>query len=325
MAKIIGENLPNIPWQEPEGDEHIWRYKNNPIIGRNPIANVTRVFNSAVVPFKGGFVGVFRAETNNGIPYLYFGKSDDGIHFTFSKERIVFHTKEGGAYRFEYAYDPRVVKIEDTFYVIWCDGQHGLPVLALGKTTDFERFELVSHPFLPFNRNGVLFPRKIDGKYYLLSRPSDNGHTPFGDIYLSESPDLVYWGNHSRLMERGCEWWQGLKIGAGCAPIETTEGWLLFYHGATQTCNGFVYSMGGVILDKEDPRKVKHRCGNFLMTPETEYETVGFVPNVIFPCSALTDAATGRIAIYYGGADTYVGLAFTTIDRVVNYIVKYSR
>ncbi len=325
MAKIIGEALPNIPWQDPVDNSPVWRYASNPIIGRNPIENVTRVFNSAVVPFKGGFAGVFRGETKNGIPYLYFGKSADGIHFTFNKERIVFHQKGGDAYKFEYAYDPRVVKVEDAYYVIWCDGQHGLPVLALGKTKDFERFEMVSHPFLPFNRNGVLFPRKINGKYYLLSRPSDNGHTPFGDIYISESPDLIYWGNHSRLMERGYEWWQGLKIGAGCAPIETSEGWLLFYHGATQTCNGFVYSLGAVILDKDDVRTVKHRCGNFLLTPEADYETVGFVPNVLFPCSALTDAETGRIAIYYGGADTVVGLAFTTIDRVLDYIVKFER
>ena len=325
MAHIIGENLPNIPWQEPTTDAPLWRYDGNPIIKRNPIENVTRVFNSAVVPFKGGFAGVFRAETNNGIPYLYFGKSADGINFTFSKERIVFHTKDGGAYKFEYAYDPRVVKIEDAYYVIWCDGQHGQPVLALGKTKDFETFEFVSRPFLPFNRNGVLFPKRINGKYYLLSRPSDNGHTPFGDIYISESPDLVYWGNHSLLMERGYECWQGLKIGAGCAPIETSEGWLVFYHGATMTCNGYVYSIGAAILDREDPRKVKYRCGNFVLTPETDYETIGFVPNVTFPCAALADAATGRIAIYYGAADTVVGLAFTTIDKIVDYIVKFKR
>ena len=161
--------------------------------------------------------------------------------------------------------------------------------------------------------------------YYMLSRPSDSGHTAFGDIFLSQSKDMTFWGKNRVVAQRGYEWWQGLKIGAGCAPIETDEGWLLFYHGATMTCNGYVYSMGAVILDRDNPRKVKYRCGNFLLTPETEYETVGFVPNVVFPCSALTDAATGRIAIYYGGADTYVGLAFTTIDKIVDYIVKFKR
>jgi beta-1,4-mannooligosaccharide/beta-1,4-mannosyl-N-acetylglucosamine phosphorylase len=155
----------------------------------------------------------------------------------------------------------------------------------------------------------------------LLSRPSDGGHTPFGDIFLSESPDLVYWGKHRHVMGRGYnQWWQSLKIGGGSAPIETSEGWLLFYHGVTGTCNGYVYSMGACILDIDNPAIVKHRCRNFILTPETWYEERGFVPNVVFPCAALCDAESGKIAIYYGAADSYVGLAFTTIDEIVDYI-----
>ena len=99
-----------------------------------------------------------------------------------------------------------------------------------------------------------------------------------------------------------------------------SEGWLLFYHGVTGTCNGFVYSIGGAILDKDEPSKVLYRCGNFLLTPEKWYEERGFVPNVCFPCATLQDADTGRIALYYGCADSYVGLAFTTVDEVVDYI-----
>ena len=72
--------------------------------------------------------------------------------------------------------------------------------IGMAKTKDFEKFVRLENPFLPFNRNAVLFPRKINGKYMLLSRPSDNGHTPFGDIFLSESPDLVYWGRHRHVM-----------------------------------------------------------------------------------------------------------------------------
>ena len=125
-------------------------------------------------------------------------------------------------------------------------------------------------------------------------------------------------------MGRGKEWWQELKIGAGCAPIETSEGWLIFYHGVTRTCNGFVYSMGGAILDRDQPSVVKYRCGDFLLTPEEWYEERGFVPNVVFPCAALTDGETGRIAIYYGAADSYVGLAFTTCEEVVAYIKEHN-
>ena len=90
------------------------------------------------------------------------------------------------------------------------------------------------------------------------------------------------------------------------------------------TCNGFVYSMGGAILDIDEPSKVLYRCANYLLTPEEPYEVTGFVPNVVFPCATLQDGDTGRIAIYYGAADTHVGLAFTTADQVVNYIKEHS-
>ena len=125
-------------------------------------------------------------------------------------------------------------------------------------------------------------------------------------------------------MGKGEEWWQVLKIGGGAAPIETDEGWLLFYHGVTGTCNGYVYSIGGAILDREEPGRVLHRCKNFLLTPEEWYEERGFVPNVCFPCAALADGDTGRIALYYGCADSYVGLAFTTAEEITAYIKSNS-
>ncbi len=158
----------------------------------------------------------------------------------------------------------------------------------------------------------------------LLSRPSDSGHTPFGDIYLSESPDLVYWGKHRHVMGKSEKWWEAVKIGAGAAPIETSEGWLLFYHGVTGTCNGLVYSIGGAILDRDEPSKVLYRCRTFLLTPEEWYEERGFVPNVCFPCATIHDAETGRIAIYYGCADSYVSLAFTELDLIIDYIKENS-
>ena len=168
-------------------------------------------------------------------------------------------------------------------------------------------------------RNMVLFPEKIDGKYAMLSRPSDNGHTPFGDIFISYSPDLKFWGGHRLVMKTDMPW-ESTKIGAGPIPIETSEGWLLFYHGVSGTCNGYVYSIGGAILDLNDPSKVLYRCETFLLTPEEWYEERGFVPNVCFPCATIHDPETGRIAIYYGAADSYVGLAFTEVDDIVDYI-----
>ena len=320
-------SLPNLPWQpRPAEDKSglpVWRYAENPIIARNPIPGVARIFNSAVVPNQGAFVGVFRGETTAGIPSIYFGRSADGIHWEIEHDRIPFVDEKGQPFLPRYAYDPRLVKVEDTYYVIWCQDFYGAAI-GMAKTTDFKTFTRLENPFIPFNRNAVLFPRKINGNFMLLSRPSDSGHTPFGDIFLSQSPDMVYWGKHRHVMSRGENWWESVKIGAGPAPIETSEGWLLFYHGVSSTCNGFVYSFGAAILDREEPSRVKYRCKTFVLTPQDWYEERGFVPNVCFPCATLEDNDTGRIAIYYGCADTYVGMAFTTLDEIISYVKENS-
>ncbi|MBP3319586.1 MAG: glycoside hydrolase family 130 protein, partial [Ruminiclostridium sp.] len=195
--------------------------------------------------------------------------------------------------------------------------------IGIGWTEDFKTFHQVENAFLPYNRNGVLFPKKINGKYLLMSRPSDTGHTPFGDIFVSQSPDMEFWGHHRHMMgptkfeDSG---WQCTKIGAGPVPIETDEGWLLIYHGVITTCQGYVYRMGAALLDKDEPWKVLVRGSDYILAPYENYEMNGDVPNVTFPCACLTDAATGRIAIYYGCADTVTGLAFTTVDTLLDYI-----
>ena len=324
---LYAPKVSNMPWQEkPQGhiNSPLWRYAENPIIGRNPLPGVARIFNSAVMPYEGRFVGVFRGEQTNGTPHIYLGWSRDGIHWDFEKDKIPFVDEAGQPFMPIYAYDPRLVKVEDTYYIIWCQDFYGAAI-GIARTRDFKRFVRIENPFLPFNRNAVLFPRKINGNFVLMSRPSDSGHTPFGDIFISESPDMVYWGKHRHVMSRGNTWWEGLKIGGGAAPIETSEGWLLFYHGVTQTCNGYVYSIGGAILDIDNPSIVKYRCQNYLLTPEEWFEERGFVDNVTFPCATLHDSETGRIAVYYGAADSYVGLAFGYLDEIIDYIKENSK
>lgn len=325
MSKIIGDALDNLPWEDKPADckEPMWRYSKNPITGWDPTPSTARIFNSAVLPHEGGFVGVFRADHKNTTANLHFGWSKDGINWEFDDNIIPWVDELGNPAPSKYSYDPRFVKIDDTFYVIWCDDLHGY-CIGLGYTKDLKNWIKLPNPLMPFSRNGVLFPRKINGMYKLLSRPSDTGHTPFGDIFISESPDLRYWGNHKWVMGRGGKgWWQGLKIGAGPVPIETSEGWLMFYHGVVNTCNGYVYSIGAAILDIDDPSKVLYRCGNYLLTPQKEYEVSGFVPNVAFPCQNLYDTPTGRITIYYGAADTYTALAFCHVDEVIEYVKKH--
>jgi len=327
MNRILnGAAIPNLPWEErPQGcNDIVWRYSQNPVLDWNPIPKAARIFNSAVLPYKGEFVGVFRADQRNGRATLFFGHSQNGLKWEIGPDPIDWVDENGHPKPLSYGYDPRFVKIDDTYYIVWCDDLHGASI-GLGRTHDFKTFVRMPNPLMPFNRNGVLFPRKVNGKYLLLSRPSDSGHTPFGDIFLSESPDLIYWGNHKYVMGKGGSgWWQGMKIGAGPVPIETNEGWLLLYHGVSNTCNGYVYSFGAVILDIDEPGKVLYRTRDYLLTPEKIYETVGFVPNVVFPCANLCDAATGRIAIYYGAADTYTALAFAYLDELIDYIKSNS-
>lgn len=322
--KILSAPLPNIPWEErPAGcDEVIWRSAKNPIITRSAVPKANSIFNSAVVPFKDGFAGVFRCDDNARTMQIHAGKSSDGIHWKIDPERIHFKCDDDEIGEFVYGYDPRVCWIEDRYYVTWCNGYHG-PTIGVGYTYDFEQFTQLENAYLPHNRNGVLFPRRINGKYAMYSRPSDNGHTPFGDIFYSESPDMTHWGCHRHVMSP-LEGWQSTKVGAGPTPIETSEGWLLIYHGVLTSCNGFVYSFGAALMDLEKPWKVIHRTKPYLMHPRELYENVGDVPNVVFPCAALVDSGTDRMAIYYGGADTVTCLAYSHIGELIDFIKSNS-
>lgn len=312
--------LPNIPWEDrpPGCSEVMWRYSRNPIIPRNLIPSSNSIFNSAVVPFEGGFAGVFRCDNRKREMNLHSGFSMDGINWQLNHEPIHWLTREEELAQFEHRYDPRVVWLEDRYYITWCNGYHG-PTIGIGYTQDFKAFHFLENAFLPYNRNGVLFPRKINGHYLMLSRPSDRGHTPFGDIFISQSPDMIHWGKHRFVMSpKGG--WQSTKIGAGPIPIETREGWLLLYHGVLTSCNGFVYSCGAALLDLDQPWKVIARGGPYLMSPQTLYECVGDVPNVVFPCAALYDPPTDRLALYYGAADTVTALAFAYINEVLDFV-----
>lgn len=315
-------SVPNMPWEErPAGSQDVvWRYSGNPIIQRNLLPNSNSIFNSAVVPFQGKFAGVFRCDDRTRHMDIHAGRSKDGIHWTLDPDPIQWIYPSEDIARSEYSYDPRVVWLEDRYYVIWCNGMHG-PTIGLGYTFDFKEFHFLENILLPYNRNGVLFPRKVNGKYLLFSRPSDRGHTPFGDIFISQSTDLIHWGEHRFVMEPAGGW-QSTKVGAGPVPIETPEGWLLFYHGVLTSCNGYVYSFGAALLDLDKPWKVINRSNSYLLSPQTYYECVGDVPNVAFPCATLYDQPTGRIAIYYGGADTVTALAFCHINDVLEAIKK---
>ena len=322
MNTPTAEALSAFPWQDrPAGSSDIiWRSDANPILGRYSIPTSNSIFNSAVVPFGTGYAGVFRCDNKAVQMNIFAGHSADGVHWDIEHEPIHFE----GNKESDYKYDPRVTRIDDRFWITWCNGYHG-PTIGIGYTDDFKTFVQCENAFLPFNRNGVLMPQKIDGKYAMLSRPSDNGHTPFGDIYMSFSPDMKYWGEHRCVMKVAPfdqSAWQCTKIGAGSVPFLTEAGWLMFYHGVINTCNGFRYSMGAAILDKEDPTKVLYRTKPYLLAPAAPYELAGDVPDVVFPCAALQDGE--RVAVFYGAADTTVCMAFGYINEIVDFVKNNS-
>ncbi|XAL99648.1 glycoside hydrolase family 130 protein [Phycisphaeraceae bacterium D3-23] len=331
MAKLINTPaLPHMPWEDrPAGCAGpIWRYTNNPIVSRDDKPGCNSIFNSAAIAFDGRddtrFAGVFRCDTRELRMKLHAGFSADGLKWDIKPEPIDWIVPEGVDPVGE-CYDPRVVKIDNWYYIIWCNCWHG-PTVGLGYTDDFKTFHLIENATLPYNRNGVLFPRKFPAKdgaggddYLLLSRPCDAGHSAMGDIFLSRSKDLIHWGRHKYVMGRE-QPWESTKVGAGPAPIETDAGWLLIYHGVLTTCNGYVYRIGAALLDRDEPWKVVARAKPYLMGPWEDYECVGDVPNVTFPCAALADGDTGRIAIYYGCADTVTGIAFCEVGALVDWI-----
>ena len=323
---LIADPLPNIPWEpKPENcKEVIWRHSQNPIIDLHPFANARSVYNSCVMPWKDGFIGIFRADWLCMTPYLHLGTSPDGLTWQIDEEPIKFISPDNALGDMTFAYDPRLCRIEDKYYITWCNNYFG-PTIGQAWTTDFKTFHQLENAFLPYNRNGVLFPKKINGKYAMLSRPMGLGIVVnYGDIFYSESPDLVYWGKHRNVFTRGPRKWERVKIGPGPVPVETSEGWLLLYHGVSDTCDSYVYCMGAALLDINEPWKVLYRCQFPLMSPETIYETAGYVGNVVFPTGVLTDGATGRMAIYYGAADTCTAVAYANVDEIIAYVKKHS-
>lgn len=307
-----------------DGDCFIWRYKNNPIINLKQ-TKYWHICNSAIVKLKDKYVAIFRVETKDGKPDLVYGESFDGVNFKIGDELNFFY-ENGTRFECEYSYDPRLVKVGNEYFAIFCADIYG-PCIYIAKTTDFKNYQMFPNGFIPGNRNGVLFPELINDMYFMLNRPTNVGQISIGgDIWISESKDLVYWGNHklvSKHRDAGHNFWEAVKIGAGPAPIKTDEGWLLIYHGVQKTCNGWTYSMGAMLLDLNDPSKVLFKAKEFLMSPEEDYERIGFTPNVMFPTTALCDSK-GHITIYYGVADTNMAIAFTTVEKLLWFVKSRS-
>lgn len=213
--------------------------------------------------------------------------------------------------------DPRITPIENRFYITYVAvSRHGAAT-ALASTADFREFQRHGIIFCPENKDVVLFPERIDGKFLALHRPTTA--TPFSkpEIWLADSPDLIHWGGHESIRTGGGDWEIG-RIGAGVPPIRTREGWLEIYHGNDRRHGDSgigTYSAGALLLDLENPRLVRRSLGKIL-TPETEYERRGFVPNVIFPTGVVS--GDGTLLIYYGATDTVTAVVELKLGDILD-------
>ncbi|MEM8866010.1 MAG: glycoside hydrolase family 130 protein [Planctomycetota bacterium] len=237
-------------------------------------------------------------------------RSKDGVHFEIEDKPVLEPANEYEMYGIE---DPRITLIGDTYYVNYsaCSVTTGVTT-SLATTKDFVTFERQGVIFPPDNKDVAIFPDKVGGKYYALHRPISYEYKT-KDIWVAESPDLVCWGNHKRLISARPGMWDNGRIGCSAVPFRVDGGWLELYHGASVENR---YCLGALLLDENDPSKVLARGEKPFMEPEADYEVNGFFGNVVFNCGVLVE--DGTVKIYYGGADTVVGYAEAALEDIMS-------
>ncbi len=293
------------------------RYENNPMLLPTEYWWENKaVFNCAAARFNGEVHLVYRAIGEDGISRFGYACSENGLEVTERHSLPVYESVGDELERLGIE-DPRITLIGDTYYIAYtgasvypCGESHptstrGVPWrcrVCLLSTKDFRTYRKYGC-ILPNmdDKDAVLFPEKIRGKYVML-------HRTFPNIWIAYSDDLVNWYDHKILMHVQPGAWDCNRIGAGAPPIKTEDGWLELYHGVD---DHRVYRLGILLLDLEDPSKIIGRSPNPILSPVKPWERKGLVPNVVFTCGAVE--MNGHYHIYYGAADRVIGVA--TMDK----------
>ena len=293
------------------------RHENNPILTADDIPyGCNTVFNAAACRFEDRYVLLLRVEDLHGHSHLTLAFSEDGYRFQVQSEPWIMPSDDPRFEPYERygVEDPRITQIGDEYYVVYTAfGPFG-PRIAIGRTHDFRSFERISLATEVENKDGVLFPEKIGGSYAMLDRPSSGGGGA-GSIWITFSPDLVHWGRAAVVLSPQAGW-GNVKLGASTPPIKTEAGWLVLYHGVRVTAAGRLYRIGAVLLDHNDATRVLNYTPHFIFGPEEPYERTGDVPNVVFPCGLVAEP-DGTVKMYYGAADTCIGLAEARLEDIV--------
>ena len=299
------------------------RYVGNPILSAADIPyQANTVFNAAAAAIDGETVLLMRVEDLRGISHLTVARSDDGrTGWRVDPEPTVMPDPDHHPEEVWGIEDPRITWLPERqeWAVAYTAYSRRGPLVSLATTHDFRHFHRLGPAMPPEDKDAALFPRRIDGRWALIHRP-----TPLAGpahIWLAFSPDLRHWGDHTLLLPaREGAWWDAGKIGLGPPPLETPEGWLMLYHGVRSTASGSLYRAGLVLLDLEDPRRVLHRTDEWVFGPSEPYEQTGDVGGVVFPCGWIHDPTTDELRIYYGAADTAIALATATLSDLVAYV-----
>jgi beta-1,4-mannooligosaccharide/beta-1,4-mannosyl-N-acetylglucosamine phosphorylase len=320
--KLLEELMKNI----------VTRHPGNPILSTEDIPySSTLIFNAGVTKYQGKYVMAFRNDYGGRMNHADFGGtnigvafSDDGIKWNPQPEPwIEWKDDEIGR-----AYDPRISVIDGRCYLCFAvDTKHGVRG-GIAVTDDFDKWEVLSLS-TPDNRNMVLFPEKVNGKFMRLERPFPiygRGAPENFDLWFSDSPDCAYWGNNQLVLGSEQVPWSNAKIGPGAPPVKTSEGWLTLFHAVnideTKELPAWhpnwnkTYTIGLMLLDLDEPWKIKGMYNKPLMVPEEKYELEGFRGHVLFPGGMILEDS-GEVKIYYGAADTVECLATADVNDLL--------
>lgn len=296
---------PGNPMLSPER----WPYPINAVMN----AGATRVGDETVL--------VCRVEDRRGFSHLAMARSRDGMSNWLVDEHPSLDPDPSRPEEEWGLEDPRVTYVEELghWIISYTAFGPGGPGISLARTDDFRSFERLGLVIAPEDKNGVLLPRRVGGKWILFHRPpSATG----SDVWLSRSDDMRTWDEPTLVLaRRPGGWWDTARVGMGPPPLETEHGWLSVYHGVRETVAGGLYRAGLALLDLEDPTKVIRRSEEWVLGPQAQFEVTGDVPNVVFPCGLVHDADADTLYLYYGAADTRIGLATASHSRVMEYLL----
>lgn len=240
---------------------------------------------------------------------LLLATSENGVDFEIDPAFRMAPSNKYEAYGIE---DARIVRFGDTYFISYtAASQYGICTAAV-TTEDFVTFSPPVNIMCPDNKDISLFPEKIGGKYYAIHRPSCSEFAK-PNMWLAQSDNLAFWGDHKLLMSVREGMWDSARIGASSVPIRTDRGWLVIYHGADESC---AYRLGAALFDGDAPEKLIARSREPFLVPDTPYERNGFVKNVVFACGSVVEE--GTIRLYYGAADKYICLARIGLDGLID-------